>query len=177
MNRIAGRRQGAADVQEVVAQTREARANPLRVPVLDVVLELVDLDVHIVDEIEEAFGDVVGEMVGDHRDVFRVAAGFLCRRRVPGRASVRGRLPHGDEHVARHDEVDLLVEDDVFLGDHHRGEEDPEHVVAVRLELGPGFVLVQGGGEELVDRAVVDLAGKLRRELFGRRVEQVDPTG
>ena len=174
-DRVPGGRQRAPDVQHVVAQPREACADPLRVPLLHVVLELVDLGVDVVDKVEEAFRDVVGEVVGEHRHVVRVAARRLGRPRVPRRASVGRRLPHRGEHVSSQHDVDLLVEDRVLLGDHDRDEEDPEHVVAVRLQLRSRIVLVPGGREQLLDRAVVDIAGKLRRELLRSGVEQVDP--
>ena len=58
-DRVPGRRERAADLEHVVAQGRQARADPRAGPALDRILELVDLVVQRVNEIEVALRDVV----------------------------------------------------------------------------------------------------------------------
>ena len=113
-------------------------------------------------------------MVDDHRDILRVAAGGPRFGRIEGRAALR-RLANGDEPLARHHQVDLLVEDGVLLGDGDGDEEDAEDVVAVGFELRPRLVLMLSRRAELLHRPVVDIRRQNLLELVPRRLEQVDP--
>ena len=79
-------------------------------PVLDVILELVDLVVQIVDQVEVALGDLVDEAEREHADVLLRPACLLGRLRVE-RLLVGRRLRDRHEPVGGQDEVDLLVED------------------------------------------------------------------
>src|SRR5262245_35800313 len=63
---VAGRQEGPPDVQEVMAEVRQVHPHLARRPVVDVLLELVDLVVDVVEEVEIALGDLVDEMQGDH---------------------------------------------------------------------------------------------------------------
>ena len=72
-HRIAHRREGATDVQQIVAKLGDAISRHRRGLRLDPVLELVDLRVDVVDEIEIALGDVVDEPVRDHPGRVRLA--------------------------------------------------------------------------------------------------------
>ena len=63
---IAGRRERASYVQDVVAERGELPAHARAVPVLDVILERVDALVEPVRELEVALRDIVDEVVHDH---------------------------------------------------------------------------------------------------------------
>ena len=60
-DRVAHRRERAANVQQVVAQLRDAGSRYRRRLRFHLVLELVDLRIDVVDEVEIALGDVVDE--------------------------------------------------------------------------------------------------------------------
>src|SRR5205823_1592136 len=131
-DRVAGRRDRATDVQQVVPQRRDAAPDLRCRPVLDPVLELVYLVVESVYEIEEVLGDQIGEPV-DHQPDGRIR---LLRHGLPRGLEVErmaplGGLAYGQEPVARRDDVYLLVEDPVLLADRDRDEEDAEDVVVV----------------------------------------------
>ena len=136
---VAGRRERAADVQQIVAEVAEPAPRLRRRSDLDGVLELVDLAVERVDEVEVVLGDVVDEPVEHHPGVVVGMARFARRPRIVG-VLVRRRLADAQQNVVRHDDVDLLVEDAIVLGDGDRDEEDAEDVVAVRLQGRPRLV-------------------------------------
>ena len=173
-HRVAGGRERPPDAQEVVTQLGDPLAGTFGRPVLDVVFEIVDLLVEGVDQIQVALGDVVDEVVDDLRRRILLAAGFARGARIVGRP-VAGGLAHREEQLPREDEVDLLVEDLVLLGDGDRHEQDAEDVVAVRLELGPRLVVVTDRLLELLACAVMNVGRKMLLELCRRRVEQIDP--
>ena len=104
------------------------------------------------------------------------AAGLARSSRSNGVAAL-GRLAHGDEPLARRDDVDLLVEDPILLADADRDEEDAEDVVLVRLDPGPRLVVVARRREQALERAIVDLRGERPCELGLVGIEQVDPLG
>jgi hypothetical protein len=54
-------------------------------------------------------------------------------------------------------------------------QEDPEDVVAVALQCGPGLVLVVRRRKQLLDRGLLELARRLLAQLFSVGVEQVGP--
>jgi len=116
-------------------------------------------------------------VVGDHGHVFLLAARGLRRRRIPRGSAALRRLPHGDDHVSGDDEVDLLIEDPLLGGGQHRDEQLAEDVVAVRLELRAGLVVVECRGEELLQRSLVHVGRQVRLQLVPAGVEQVDPAG
>ena len=61
-----------------MAERREPVPDPLCGPLLDLVFELVDLLVERVDQVEEALGDVVDEVVEDDAGLLLVYAGGLA---------------------------------------------------------------------------------------------------
>src|SRR5262245_27974687 len=87
----------------------------------------------------------------------------------------RGRLSHREDRLARQDEADLLVVDDVRLRHCACQQEDPEDVVAVPAERRPRLVLVLGRGEQELERALLELAWRARTQLLGARIEEIDP--
>ena len=90
-NRIARRRKRAADVQESMPELRDPLADLLGRPVLDVVVELVDLVVERVDQIEVVLGDLVHQVVRDHSRDRR------CRRAGTSRGRLSCRTARGPE--------------------------------------------------------------------------------
>ena len=68
-DRVARRRERAADVQQVVPQRREPRPHPLGVHSSTWSSSSSISSLSVVDQVEKALGDVVDEVVGDHRDV------------------------------------------------------------------------------------------------------------
>jgi hypothetical protein len=60
-HRVTGRRERAPDVQQIVAQRRDALARLRGALLLHLVFELVDLRVDVVDEVEVMLGNVVDE--------------------------------------------------------------------------------------------------------------------
>ena len=179
MHRVADRRERPAHVEQVVAQPGDALADLLRRPRVDAFLELVDLVVQRVDEAEVVLGQLVEEDVGDLPD------GSLLASRLPRvehgrgveRVAALGGLAHGDEPVARGDEVDLLVDHAVLVADAHRDQEDAEDVVAVPLDAGARLVVVARRLAEQLERPLVQLLRKRLPKLVLVRVEQVDPLG
>ena len=101
-------------------------------------------------------------------------AGLLQRADVEGPLA-RRRLAHGERHLGRQDEVDLLVEDPVFLGDADGDEQHAEDIGAVRLEGRPRVLVDAGRRDEPLDRARVELDRGLGQHLLARGVQQVDP--
>src|SRR2546421_133044 len=87
------------------------------------------------------------------------------------------RLPDGPEPLARRDDVDLLVEDPVFLADADRHEEQAEDVVVVAFEARAGLVVVPCRLRQELERARVDRRRQGLVELVRGRIEQVDPLG
>ncbi len=142
----------------------------------DHVLELVDLVVEVVDEIEEALGDVVDQVVGVHPDLLVRPAGLLRRLGVERLLAGRS-LGDGDEDVRRRDEVDLLVVDAVLVRDGDRHEEDAEHVAALGGDARPWLVVVHVRREQRLEGRRMHLLRQGLVQLRGRRVDQVDPLG
>ncbi len=173
---VASRCERPADVEEVVAELAQACARLGRRSRLDNVLELVDLPVERVDEVEIVLRDVVDQAVEHHPGVVvrpaRLTHGARVVRMLAGR-----RLAHAQQDVVRHDDVDLLVEDTVFVRYRHRDEEDPEEVVPVSLQRRPGLVGVAGGREQKLERRLLDLPRQLCPQLVRRRIDQIDPFG
>ena len=165
-------------MQQVVPELGDPRPDLTGGPALDAVLQLVDLVVDRIDEIEEVLRDQVDHAV-DHlagaRHV-RDADRFLRRARVERMPAFRG-LSHGHELLARRDDVDLLVEDAVFLADADRDEEDAEDVVVVSLEARSRLVIVDCRLEKLLERPLVDLPRERVVQGLLVRIEQVDPLG
>jgi hypothetical protein len=166
--------EGPPDVQDVVAEFGEPFADARRGPVVHPVLEFVDLLVERVHQAEVALRDVVHDVVHDLGGRLVLAARGPGRARVVGGTSLR-RLAHRDDRLPREDEADLLVVDRVLLGQGDRDEEDAEHVVAVRLQLGTRLVSVTGRLEKLLQRPIVDALRQVLAKLLGGGVEQVDP--
>ena len=135
-HRIPGRRQGLADVQQVVPDLRDSPARLLGGPRVDAFFELVDLLVDRVEQVDVALSDVVDEKEGDHARRLLVLERFTELADVARveRGALAGRLANRDDPLAAEDEVDLLVVDDVLLGHGDRGEQEAEDVVAVALD-------------------------------------------
>ena len=77
------------------------------------------------------------------------------------RLLARRRLRDRDEDVERRDEVDLLVVDAILVGNRDRDEEDPEDVVALRLDPRARLVVVDVRGEQRPQRRRVHVLGQL----------------
>ncbi len=107
-------------------------------------------------------------------DVLVRLARLLRRLRVE-RLLSGGRLRDGDERVAGDDEVDLLVVEPVLRRHLDRQQQDPEHVIAVRLDARARLVVVDVRLEERGDRGRVDALRKVRAQLVFGRVDEVDP--
>jgi len=177
-DRVARGRDGAANVEKVVPQPRDALPDLVRAPDLDPVLELVDLLVDRVHQIEEVFGDLIDQPIDDHPDalVLLPRDGVLHALDIERVPLVRC-LAHGDQTLARRDQVDLLVEDFVLLADADRHQEDAVDVVVVAFETRSRLVIVKRRPEQLLERELVDVARQRVVKLLSRRVEQVDPFG
>jgi hypothetical protein len=147
-------------------------------PVLDVVVELVDLVVQSVDQIEVVLGDLVHEVVRDHSGVVDSAtrASLVDAGRVERLSTVR-RLARGQHELARQDQVDLLVVDAVFVPHRDRNEEDAEDVVAVTLEGRPRLVLVLCRREQPVEGTRMEPLRRLLAQLCFVGIDEVDPPG
>ena len=131
------------DVEQVVPELRDAPAGLLGRPLVDVLLQLVDLLVDVVEQVEVPLGDLVDEVVRDHprgqlaaMDVAELLDAAGVERLLGARS-----LADGDDPVAGENEIDLLVEDAVFFrqGNGHEGQ--AEDVVAVALDGGPQVAL------------------------------------
>ena len=159
-------------------QPRDALPDLVRAPDLDPVLELVDLLVDRVHQIEEVFGDLIDQPIDDHPDalVLLPRDGVLHALDIERVPLVRC-LAHGDQTLARRDQVDLLVEDFVLLADADRHQEDAVDVVVVAFETRSRLVIVKRRPEQLLERELVDVARQRVVKLLSRRVEQVDPFG
>jgi hypothetical protein len=86
-----------------------------------------------------------------------------------------GRLPHGDDALARRDQVDLLVEDPILVADADRDEEDAEDVPLVSFQPRSRLVGVDRPLQEQLERALVDRLRERGVERLRRWVEEVDP--
>ena len=84
-------------------------------------------------------------------------------------------LADGQRHVARQDEIDLLVEEPIFLGHGDRDEQDAEDVVAVTIEGRSRSGALRRRREQLLERAPMEVDGGLGEKLVARRVEEIDP--
>ena len=173
-HRVARGRQRAADAQQVVAERRDPFADLRGRPLLDVILELVDLVVQVVDQVEVALGDLVDEAEREHADVLLRPACLLGRLRVE-RLLVGRRLRDRHELVGGQDEVDLLVEDAVLGGHRDGDQEDADDVGAVGLDPWARLVVVDGRREQKLERGRVQAFRNARADLVRRRVDQVDP--
>ena len=150
---VAGRRERAPHVQDVVAERRELLAHARALPVVDVILELVDPVVDPVRQLEVALGDVVDEVVDDHpgrahmAGLVELAGGDAVERLEAGRA-----LADGEDEIVRRDDIHLAVEHG-RVGEQLRHEEHAEDVVAVSLERRTRVVSVPVRREQLVEGA------------------------
>lgn len=152
-------------MQEVVPELGGALADPAGRPLLDVVLELVDLLVQRVDRVQVALRDVVDELAERLRRTRPVTEGRRRRSRVVGLSPLR-RLAHGQQGLQGEGDVDLLVED-LVVGGRDGDEEDPEDVFAVGLQLRPRLVAVACRLAQQLQRTVVDARREQPIELFG----------
>ena len=146
----------------------------LRRPPTDVVLELVDLVVEPVDHGEEALGDLVDQEIEAHAR--RCVVPVRGRDEVAQVARVlagRG-LAHCHDSVKRRDDIDL-VPGHVAVAIDRRQHEDPEHVVAVRFEPGPGLVVVPGRRPQTLGDGRVQRGGDRRVDRGGVGIREVDP--
>ena len=169
--------ESATHVQQVVTEPGDSLADDGRGPDLHVVLEVVDLVVHRVDQVEVALRDVVDEAVEDHARAAFVAvrsAGRVHIARVVGLLA-GGRLADGEHELASQDDVDLLVEDPVLLGHRDRHEHDAEDVVALAFDRGPWLVPVLRRLEQPLDRTRMECLSELPLELGFVRIDEVDP--
>jgi hypothetical protein len=173
---VAGRRDSLAGLEEVVAELREPFSDARRGPVLDVILQLVDLLVQGVDQVEEPLGDLVHEVVGDQSGFLDATAlaGFADPAGVEGLTLGR-RLADGQNESLGQDEVDLLVVDAILFRNRDRAEEDAEDIVAVALEGRPRIVLVGGRARQPVERAGVQVHRQLFPQLGRVWVDEIDP--
>ena len=88
-----------------------------------------------------------------------------------------GRLADGEQEPVRHDDVDLLVEEAVLLGDGDRHQHDAEDVVVVALDRGPRLVLVLRGREQPRNSERVERLPETPPQLGFVRIDEVDPLG
>ena len=88
------------------------------------------------------------------------AAGLFRGLRIE-RLLSRRRLGDRHEGIERRDEIDLLVVHAILVRNGDRDEEDPEDVVALRLDPGPRLVVVDVRGEQRSQRRLVDVLGQL----------------
>ena len=124
-------------------ELRDAPAGLLGRPLVDVLLQLVDLLVDVVEQVEVPLGDLVDEVVGDHPGWHLVTMHVAELPDAAGVERLLGarRLAHGDDPVAGENEIDLLVEDAVFLRQGNGHERQAEDVVAVALDGRPDVAL------------------------------------
>ena len=129
----------ATHVQQVMTKPGDPLADDRRGPLLHMVLEVIDLVVHGIDQVEVALRDVVEEMVEDHARTVATPIRLAGRAHVAGVIGLfaGGRLADGEDDVVGQDDVDLLVEDPVLLRDGDCHEHDAEDVVVVALDCGP----------------------------------------
>ena len=120
--------------------------------------------------------DVVDEPVQHHAAVVVRAASLAHGARIVGMLAGR-RLADAEEDIVGHDDVDLLIEDAILVGDGDGNQEHAEDVVAVRLEGGTRLVGEERRREQKLERRLLHSLRQLRAELVGRRIDQVDPLG
>src|SRR6201999_665550 len=96
-DRVAQRGQDSPHVQHVVAQVGDPGANSFRRPPVDTVLQLVYLVVEGIDQIQVTLGDVVDEVVQQHRGRFPRPTGVHRRGRLVRRPPVQRGLPDRDQ--------------------------------------------------------------------------------
>ena len=173
-DRVAHRREGAADVQQPVSELRDPGAGALRGLRLDQVLELVDLLVDLVDQVQILLCDLVDDPVGDHPGLVRLLDRPPDRPDVEWRAVAR-RLAHGQDRLVGDHEVDLGIEDLAALLDVLGTEEDPEDVAAVAPERRTRLVLVDGRAQQQLEGALLERPRRLLPQLLFTGVDQVDP--
>ena len=96
---VPGRAERLADVQKVMPKLRQPAPALLRRPAVDVLLELVDLFVHVVEQIQEALGDVVDEMERDlpRRQLVLVGVADVAHALGRERFALAGRLADGHD--------------------------------------------------------------------------------
>lgn len=144
----------------------------VRGPVVDAVLELLDLVVEVVEHREEALGDVVGDHVQDVQRGRVVAERVTCAREVERVAALR-RLPDRHDHVRRCDRVHLLQVERVAVPDDHRDNESRDDDVTQVGHRRPDM-LAFGFREPCEGRLV-----QRRRERVAKRrdvrIQQIGP--
>ena len=101
-------------------------------------------------------------------------AGRVHVGRVVGLLAGR-RLANGEHEIVGQDDVDLLVEDPVLLGNRDRHEDDAEDVVALAFDRRPRLVLVLCGLEQPLDGTRMELLSEPPLELGFVRIDEVDP--
>ena len=134
----AGRAHDSAGVDEIVAERREPTAHLTARPVLDVILELVDLRVGGIHDVEVRLGDVVDESVDELTDRRVARDPQACR--VP-RRSVRRRLPDRHEELRRGHEPDLPAHETVLLRTREDRHEQAVRIASVPFEQRPRRVV------------------------------------
>jgi hypothetical protein len=150
-------------------------ADLLTRPVVEVVLELVDLGVHGDDDVEEGRRDVVDEPEEELADRCFPRCCDLEGLGAPG-LTPRRCLPHGDDEIGSRDEVHLPVDDAILLRKRQRVDKDAQHVRPMTLEQRPCVLVARCGRQGLHD-VRVDSGRKRTEELLVGRIEEIDPAG
>jgi hypothetical protein len=138
-------------LRDVVAKTRQAVADGLAGPVLDVILELVDLAMDPIDEVKEVLGNEVHDAIGEHPSRQSFSTHVMDGREIQRRALVWC-LADRERQAGCQDEIDLLVVHAVLGRHDHGNEEHAEHVVAVTLESRAWLVLMDVRNYEIRGR-------------------------
>src|SRR5439155_24059371 len=76
---VARRAERPPNPEQVVAQAAQTATDVLRAVYRNPILQLVDLVVQRVDDVEEALGYLVDQVIGEHTDLFMQPARFLRR--------------------------------------------------------------------------------------------------
>ena len=137
------------------------------------IFEGVDRVVEPVDDVEEAFGDLVDECVDAHARLGPGAQrGIAYVVELAGGVAGRG-LADGQEHLEGGDEIDLLEHHAV--GRHEGKRQNPEYVVSLRLHPRPGLVAGARLTSEPGPRDRVNLGGHRGAERLVVGIHEVDP--
>ena len=158
-----------------MAEGRDAPPHLARRPVVDPVLELLDLPVHRVQRGHVAVGDVVDEPVDEDAGRRSFVACRPKAREIERIAAAGGALAHGDDEGRGRDEPDLDVVEAVLVRQRARGHEQPEDVRAVALDHRTDGGIHPRARREHFDHLGVDLCRKRSEQLLGCRVDEVDP--
>ena len=153
-------------------EIHEPRPDTLRRPVVEAVLELLDLGVHRVERLEERLRDLVDESIDELAGIGLLVDGRVERRHVEGLTAASWCLPDGDDDTGSRDEVDFQVAHAILVGKRARGDEDAEDVRAVALEQWARLPTVHRPRDERLDDLGVDLDRQASRAAprgWGRR--------